>query len=144
MIMNTLQHKSVIIHPDLRTDPLQMQGKIGYISASNLERDDFFVDFQTGKTGLYSASALLVLRPHYDVYKALMAPTEPLDKQEFKNLMRISMLLQFPDYQNAADGLRLALSAPKVLPLATQPLAEQLHLYLSADWQMSSGSEPGR
>ena len=142
--MNTLQHKPVIIHPDLHTDLLQMQGKIGYISTANLQRDDFFIDFQTGKTGLYSASALLVLRPHAAVYKALMAPGEPLQKEEFKTLMRISMLLQSPGYQNPADGLRLALSTPKLLQLATQPLAEQLGELLAWDQQKVANSALSR
>ena len=125
--MDNLQHKPVIINPDLRADPLHMQGKIGHIATANLEKDDFFVDFDTGLTGLYSANALLVLRSHHQVYKELMTRSQRLEKNEFKDLMRVSLLLQSGGHgHQALDALKLVLSSPKLLALATQPLHEQL------------------
>ena len=112
--MDNLQHKPVIINPDLRADPLHMQGKIGHIATANLEKDDFFVDFDTGLTGLYSANALLVLRSHYQVYKELMTRSQRLEKNEFKDLMRVSLLLQSGRQEHQAlDALKLVLSSPK-------------------------------
>jgi hypothetical protein len=123
----SLLHKPVLIHPELRTDSLQMQGKVGFISTFNLDKDDFFVDFKTGKTGLYSASALLVARSHNDVYTGLMGRRKSLEILEFKDLMHISLLLQNAGYTETLNALGLALRSPNVLQLATQPLTQQLH-----------------
>lgn len=142
---NTLLHLPVIIHPDLRTDLLHMQGAIGYISTANLKKDDFFIDFPSGKTGLYSANALLVLRAHDEVYRRVMTRHDRLDTQEFKDMMRISMLLQSAGNQHAREALQLALSTSRVLLLATQPLSEQLHIHLAAAAsQITVSPEPGR
>jgi hypothetical protein len=139
-MMETWQHKPVIVNPDLRNDPLQMQGKIGYIATANLGKDDFFVDFERGITGLYSASALLVLRSHHAIYKALMSRLQQLDKSEFKDLMRVSMLLQSTGTQhNALEALELVRSNPKLLILATQSLQELIDLSPRADRDQFNG-----
>lgn len=133
-MMDNLQHKPVIVNPDLKADPLHMQGKIGHIASVNLQRDDFFVDFDTGLTGLYSSSALLVLRSHGQIYQQAMNRGQRLEKDEFKDLLRVSLLLQSGGHpHDAFNALKLILFSPKLLQLATQTLQDQLHLVPSAD-----------
>jgi hypothetical protein len=141
-IMNKWQYQPVIVNPELKTDPMHMQGKIGYIAAADLRNDDFFVDFENGRTGLYSASTLLVLRSHQVVYKALMSRQLPLDKVEFKDLMRVSTLLQSGGHQDdMREALRLIHSSPKLLLLATQSLREHIEESLATDREPFSGVE---
>jgi hypothetical protein len=52
----------VLVNHQLTDDPVYRQGEIGVITAAILNTDEFFVGFDDGQVGLYSADALLLLK----------------------------------------------------------------------------------
>ena len=61
--MEELVGVPVMVHPDLTTDPVHMQGIIGTISHVDYEADTVCVKFKNQMLGLYQADALLMLIP---------------------------------------------------------------------------------
>lgn len=84
----------VLVHPDLPEDPAKRQGQVGMITGTDLDKDDVFVSFGHGEQALYSADALMVLKPAENIYTTLMAHRTHMAYDDFKTLFQINLLQQ--------------------------------------------------
>ncbi|HWK55719.1 MAG TPA: hypothetical protein VNQ80_00195 [Parapedobacter sp.] len=62
-MMEKLVGTSVMVHPELTTDPVNMQGHLGTISHVIYEDNSVYVKFKNHVIGLYDTNALLMLVP---------------------------------------------------------------------------------
>ncbi|SDF11255.1 hypothetical protein SAMN05216464_1134 [Mucilaginibacter pineti] len=120
--------KMVLVHPELTTDPVNKQGKVGMITGVDLDSDTISVAFGGLKPGLYSSDALLVLKPHNELYQDLLEKHKKLDMQDFKTLLRINMLQENGTAKQQSSALEMAMSTSKVLDFSTVSLQESLDL----------------
>ena len=83
----------LLVHPDLKDDPVQKQGEIGFITAAILNTDEFYVGFDDHQVGFYSADALLTFKEPGDIYDFLHQNALTLSVDDFKDLKNIALLL---------------------------------------------------
>lgn len=62
-MMEKLVGTAVMVHPDVTTDPVNMQGHLGTISHVIYEDSSVYVKFKDHVIGLYDTDALLMLVP---------------------------------------------------------------------------------
>ena len=100
----------VLVHPDLLIDPASKQGQIGMITGTDMQKDDFYVSFGRGEKALYSADALMVLKPAETIYTTLMTHGIDTGYEDFKTLFQINLLQQHggPDSIKKAMGLAIS------------------------------------
>lgn len=134
--MDELTGTMALVNPLLTSDPIQRQGQIGIIASTNLDKDEVYVGFGKGPLSVYSTDALLVLKPHNQLYQDLLTNVKELEKQDFKNLLRVSMLIQPAASPNQLkEALQLAGSNEKTLAFSTVPLNEKLGISREQDVQ---------
>lgn len=83
-----------MVHPELTTDPVNMQGHLATISHVLFEDSSAYVRFRNQMIGLYSTDALLMLVPpeivvdklRTDVYEMDMDASEVVDIMEMYQL----------------------------------------------------------
>ncbi|MEO6852210.1 MAG: hypothetical protein ABI166_16325 [Mucilaginibacter sp.] len=83
----------LLVHPDLKDDPVQKQGEIGFITAAILNTDEFYVGFDDHQVGFYSADALLTFKEPGDIYDFMHQNALKLSVDDFKDLKNIALLL---------------------------------------------------
>ncbi|MGO3161984.1 MAG: hypothetical protein ACTIJ2_02050 [Sphingobacteriaceae bacterium] len=107
--MENLIGKPVLVHPMLTTDPADRQGHLGTISHVSYDNEVIEVSFADARRSLYASDALLVLKPHNELYRDMMEALRHMEAQDFKTLLRISMLLEngTPRQQHEALGMAL-------------------------------------
>ncbi len=127
IIMEELTGTVVLVHPELMNDPVNRQGHVGIVATADLGQDEVFVGFGKGPLGLYSVDALLVLKPHNEIYKDLLNHVQELDAQDFKAMLRISMLLEAGSPKQIKDALELAMTSYQTLSHSTIPLQDKLN-----------------
>jgi hypothetical protein len=141
--MKDLLSKSVIVHPHLTSDPADRQGHLGTISHVSYDNEVIEVSFADGQKSLYATDALLVLKTHSELFRELMTHVQQTDPQDFKTLLRISMILENGTPRQQHEALGMALVNEKVLRFATTSLASRLELTLPEDmhphWKKGSG-----
>jgi hypothetical protein len=92
--MENLVGTTVMIHPELTSDPIHMQGRFGAINHVLYEDWSSYVLFQNQMLGLYTNDALLMLVPpeilveklRKDIYELDMDPSEVVDILEMYHL----------------------------------------------------------
>lgn len=137
--MEDLIGTAVLVHRELTKDPVGRQGQVGMIISADVAKDEVFVGFGNNKPGLYSSDALLVLKPHQDLFKDLMANTRDLDQRDFKALLRISMLVEDGSNRSQRYALMLAMTSEQVLNYSTQSLEDKLELRQSVNQEIDRG-----
>lgn len=90
--MDNLTGHLVLVHPNLTKDPVHHQGEVGIITSTDLAKDEIYVGFGTNQLGLYAADALLVLKPHQELYEDILVNIKKMDTPDFKTLMEITIL----------------------------------------------------
>jgi hypothetical protein len=103
-----LQGTYALVHPDLTDDPVNKQGQIGLITYADPANNDYYVSFEKGQQGLYSADALLILQNHRDIHASAMANHREMETPDFKNLLQISRLLHSGRTSQMREALELA------------------------------------
>jgi hypothetical protein len=129
--MNALDDLSgtlVLVHPALPVDPAGQQNQIGMITSADTGHDDFFVTFGKGAPALYSADALLVLKPSNDIHQSALDNHLQLDVADFKSLLSMAMLRQSGKYTDVRKALEMVMSNNRLIAHATVPLDEALDL----------------
>lgn len=126
--MENLTGSVVLVHPELENDPAMRQGLAGTVASADLAKDEIYVGFGSGLVGQYSAGALLALKSHHEIYKDLLTHVQELDPQDFKAMLRISMLLESGSPKQQAEAMELAMTSYQTLARSTVPLAEKLNL----------------
>jgi hypothetical protein len=141
--MKDLIDKPVLVHPHLTTDPAERQGQLGTISHVSYDNEVIEVSFADGHRSLYGTDALLVLKPHSELFRELMDALKQVGPQDFKTLLRISMILENGTPRQHHEALGMALVNEQVLRFATTPLSSRLELTLPQDrdrfWEKGAG-----
>ena len=141
--MKDLIDKPVLVHPHLTTDPAERQGQLGTVSHVSYDNAVIEVSFADGRRSLYGTDALLVLKPHGELFRELMDALKQMGPQDFKTLLRISMILENGTPRQHYEALGMALVNEQVLRFATTALSSRLELTLPQDrdrfWEKGAG-----
>ncbi len=92
--MKELIGTTVMVHPDLTTDPVEMQGQMGTIAHLVDDDNAAYVRFKNGVIGLYGTDALLTLIPNDLVIDKLRTDIGiyNMDASEVVDIMEIYQL----------------------------------------------------
>ena len=126
--MEELTGNLVMVHPKLENDPVQRQGQVGIIMSADLVKDEIFVGFGNSPLGLYSTDALLVLKPHNELYKDILTHIKEMDTPDFKTLMEITLLQEKSSVNYLRDAMELAATNERTLAYSTVSLQHKLGL----------------
>ncbi|QEM06232.1 hypothetical protein DIU31_022925 [Mucilaginibacter rubeus] len=97
----------LLVHPDLKDDPANKQGEIGFITAAILDTDEFYVGFDDHEVGFYSASALLTFKEPGEIYDLLHQKALTLSVDDFKDLKNIALLLDHGTEKHVRTAMEL-------------------------------------
>jgi hypothetical protein len=122
----------VMVHPKLEDDPVAKQGQVGFITAAVINTDDFYVGFDDGEVGLYSADALLAFKLSDQIYAALKRDVMQLSPITFKDLKSIALLLDHGSAVQHRKAMEIARNNPSVILNAMEHLDESLGLQRSS------------
>lgn len=142
--MEDLTGTWVLVHPELTIDPAKHQGHIGIIKSSDLLKDEVRVGFGHTPVALYSTDALLVIKPHNELYRDLLTNVKELETQDFKTLLRISMLLQNGSPRQLKDALEMVLSSENTLKFGTVSLQDKLGLLMEKELEVHQNTGVSR
>lgn len=126
--MDNLTGHLVLVHPNLTKDPAHHQGEVGIITSTDLAKDEIYVGFGTNQLGLYAADALLVLKPHQELYENILVNVKKMDTPDFKTLMEITILQERNSVNYLRDAMELAMTNEKTLSYSTISLQDKLDL----------------
>lgn len=118
--MENLVGTTVMIHPELTSDPIHMQGRFGAINHVLYEDWSSYVLFQNQMLGLYTNDALLMLVPpeilveklRKDIYELDMDPSEVVDILEMYQLHtsgKVSLQQEALDWAMTHDKISKAI-----------------------------------
>ena len=125
--MEELTGMLALVNPALSYDPSRRQGQLGIIAASDLGIDEIQIGFGIGPVSVYASDALLVIKPHHQLYQDILINVKDLDIADFKNLLKISILIQgTPRPEQLREALELSMSSPTTLAFSTLPLNKKL------------------
>jgi len=105
---------SVMVHPNLTTDPASMQGEVGKVIADN--GDHIVVAFPEDIEGKYTYDAVLALRPYHQLLEYLLDFYEQLSGTHKKAILKM-MKLQAEGKQRQA--LSMLTLFPNLVPHCT-------------------------
>ena len=97
----------LLVHPDLKEDPVNKQGEIGFITAAILNTDEFYVGFDDHEVGFYSASALLTFTEPVKIYDFMHENALTLSVDDFKDLKNIALLLDHGTEKHIRTAMEL-------------------------------------
>lgn len=126
--MEDLTGNLVMVHPKLENDPVQRQGQVGIITSADLAKDEIYVGFGNSPLGLYSTNALLVLKPHNELYQDILTHIKDMDTPDFKTLMEITLLQEKNSVNYLRDAMELATTNDRTLAYSTISLHDKLGL----------------
>jgi len=133
--MEDLTGNLVMVHPKLENDPVQRQGQVGIITSADLAKDEVYVGFGNSPLGLYSTDALLVLKPHNELYTDILTHIKEMDTPNFKTLMEITLLQEKSSVNYLRDAMELAATNERTLAYSTVSLQDKLGLVRQEDQQ---------
>lgn len=116
----------VLVHPQLTDDPVSKQGQIGIITAAILNTDEFYVGFDDGEVGLYSADALLAFKHSDAIYDGIKRDIMQLSPATFKDLKTIALLLDHGSAKQQRTAMEIARKNPSAMASAMHSLEESL------------------
>ncbi|MET3979770.1 hypothetical protein ABIB62_002359 [Mucilaginibacter sp. UYP25] len=119
----------LLVHPDLKDDPVNKQGEIGFITAATLNTDEFYVRFDDHEVGLYSADALLTFKEPGDIYDFLHENALTLSVDDFKDLKNIALLLDYGTQKHIRTAMELIKNNWGIFHAATIGLDRFLGMY---------------
>lgn len=126
--MDELTGNLVMVHPKLENDPVNHQAQVGIITSADLAKDEVYVGFGNSPLGLYSTNALLVLKPHNDLYQDILTNIKKMDTPDFKTLMEITILQEKSSVNSLRDAMELAATNERTLAFSTVSLQDKLGL----------------
>ena len=97
----------LLVHPDLKDDPVNKQGEIGFITAAILNTDEFYVGFDDHEVGFYSADALLTFKEPGKIYDFMQKNALTLSVDDFKDLKSIALLLDHGTEKHISTAMEL-------------------------------------
>ena len=142
--MEDLTGTLVLVHPELTTDPAKRQGQIGMITSADLNNDVIRVGFGNTPVALYATDALLVLRPHNDLYRDLLTDVKQMEVQDFKTLLRVSMLLENGSPNQLKEALEMVMANKQTLEYGTVSLQDKMALVMEKQIEVQQQVGIGR
>lgn len=118
----------LLVHPDLKDDPVNKQGEIGFITAAILNTDEFYVGFDDYEVGFYSADALLTFKEPGDIYDFMHQNALKLSVDDFKDLKNIALLLDHGTEKHIRTAMELVKKNGGIRDAATIGLDQLLGL----------------
>jgi hypothetical protein len=118
----------LLVHPDLKDDPVQKQGEIGFITAAILNTDEFYVGFDDHQVGFYGADALLTFKEPGDIYDYMHQHALTLSVDDFRNLKSIALLLDYGTTPQQRTAMELVQKNPGLIAAALVTLENSLGL----------------
>jgi hypothetical protein len=109
----------LLVHPDLKDDPVQKQGEIGFITAAILNTDEFYVGFDDHQVGFYGADALLTFKEPGDIYDFMHQNALKLSVEDFKDLKNIALLLDHGTEKHIRTAMELVKKNGSILDAVT-------------------------
>ena len=97
----------LLVNPELKDDPVNKQGEIGFITAAILNTDEFYVGFDDHEVGFYSADALLTFKEPGDIYDFMHQNALTLSVDDFKDLKNIALLLDHGTEKHIRTAMEL-------------------------------------
>lgn len=134
----------VMVHPQLTHDPSMMRGHTGTVIGADLDTDIILVAFGNKGAGRYHSDALLVLKPHNELYKELLEKVKELKVADFKSLLKLSMHQSTGSPRQIVEAMSALKDSPQALDFATRPLSQMLERDYGADLQNSNSIGMGR
>ena len=118
----------VMVHPDLKGDPICKQGNVGIVTTESFENDYVCVSFRTGEHGYYTHDVLLALKRPATIYGEILRNATVLETADFKQLLRISLLVDSGLNRDRRAAMELALSNEVVLKYIMLPLTQTIKI----------------
>lgn len=142
--MEDLTGNLVMVHPKLETDPVNRQAQVGIITSADLAKDEVYVGFGNSPLGLYSTDALLVLKPHNELYTDILIHIKEMDTPDFKTLMEITLLQEKSSVSYLRDAMELAATNERTLAFSTVSLQNKLGLAKEENREQQITASMGR
>jgi hypothetical protein len=116
----------LLVSPALSQDVIEKQGQIGLLIIGHEEEDSFFLRFQDGQLGAYSAGDLLALKTANELLDLLDRNGAGMAQKDFRALINITYFLNYGNMSAQKSALSLARTNEFVLHASTVPLSELL------------------
>jgi hypothetical protein len=142
--MEDLIGNLVMVHPKLENDPVNRQAQVGIITSADLTKDEVYVSFGNSPLGLYSTDALLVLKPHNELYNDILTHIKEMDTPDFKTLMEITLLQEKSSVNYLRDAMELAATNDGTLAYSTISLQDKLSLVREESQERQITARMGR
>lgn len=141
--MEELVGTTVMVHPKLIQDPINMQGSVGTISRTLYEECASYVNFGHEDIGVYNNDALLMLMPTEvalgDLPNDIVAMD--LDASEVLDIFRICMLNESGIPEKQETALRLAVASPVISEAIVFTLQDWIDFQID---RLDQQQDPGR
>jgi hypothetical protein len=134
----------VLVHPDLKEDPVKKQGQIGMLMYADQENDNMYVTFGQNERALYSSDALLVFQNPNDLYRQLLSDTQNIPIPDFKALMRINLLLDRATGPDTKAAMQLVAENPGTISRAMMSLQDKLGIAVAPELSEQASLSRGR
>jgi hypothetical protein len=142
--MEDLTGNLVMVHPKLENDPVNRQAQVGIITSADLAKDEVSVGFGNSPLGLYSTDALLMLKPHNELYADILTHIREMDTPDFKTLMEITLLQEKSSVNYLRDAMELAATNERTLAFSTISLQDKLGLAREENREQQNAASIGR
>ncbi|NOW95957.1 hypothetical protein [Mucilaginibacter sp. SG564] len=111
----------VLVRPDLTVDPANGQGKVAIVTYDREQSKEVYVAFNNGKEAIYPPEFLLKLKDKNNILRDLMANGASMPLDNFKDLYKISLLLDRGTNTARWQALEVAAHNPAIWDKALQP-----------------------
>jgi hypothetical protein len=120
----------VLVRPDLTIDPASRQGKVAIVTYDREQSKEVYVSFNNGREAMYPPEFLLKLKDKQTILNDLTANGRSMPLDNFKDLYKISLLLDRGTNIAQWQALEIAGNNPAIWDKALQPakLVEKLTL----------------
>lgn len=119
----TLTGSLVLVHPDFKTDPIQMQGKVGVMTYPR-ELNEMYVAFTNGSEGVYSWDTLLKLKDKQEILNDLTQNGSKMPENDFKAMYKIMLLQDRNTALGTESALEIARDNPGIWERALDPVRQ--------------------
>jgi hypothetical protein len=117
----------LLVSPALKEDVVEKQGQIGLLIVGYEEEDSYFLRFEDGTTGTYSAADLLSAKPTKELLQYLEEHASQMSKQDFRTLYNMTLFLDYGTTDAQKKALALAMTNEVTLKASLNPLNETLN-----------------
>lgn len=114
----------VLVRPDLTIDPANSQGKVAIVTYDRERSKEIYVAFNNGREGIYPPEFLLKLKDKKSILDHLTANGSTMPLDNFKDLYKISILLDRGTSTAQWQALEIAGQNPAIWDKAMQPAKE--------------------